>query len=350
MGLTQIMAEELPSLTMDEIQNMAVLMRKSSANLFRLLSNLLEWSSMQRGLTVFKPSAFQLEQKISESLAVVLEVAKRKYITLKYDITPGLMVFGDGNMIEGILRNLVTNATKFTPAGGDVLVSARLNPENLIEISIKDSGIGMNQHMMDHLFNIDENTSREGTEGEPSTGLGLIICKDFVEKHGGRLWVESQVGKGSTFHFTISQSNSPDDVRMKNESATGVKTTGHGGKLKILIAEDDESSEMLIRMILKAFSNDIICVRTGLDAVDACRTIHDIDLVMMDIKMPVMDGFEATRQIRKFNNDVVIIVQTAFESADTKERAFEVGCNDFIPKPLDAALLKSVIQRHFNLK
>ncbi len=350
MGLTQIMAEELPSLTMDEIQNMAVLMRKSSANLFRLLSNLLEWSSMQRGLTVFKPSAFQLEQKISESLAVVLEVANRKNITLKYDIAPGLMVFGDGNMIEGILRNLVTNATKFTPAGGDVLVSARLNPENLIEIAIKDSGIGMNQHMIDHLFNIDENTSREGTEGEPSTGLGLIICKDFVEKHGGRLWVESQVGKGSTFHFTISQSNSPVDVRMKNESATGVKTTGHGGKLKILIAEDDESSEMLIRMTLKVFSNDIICVRNGLDAVDTCRIIHDVDLVMMDIKMPVMDGFEATRQIRKFNNDVVIIVQTAFESADAKERAFEAGCNDFIPKPLDAALLKSVIQRHFNLK
>ena len=231
-----------------------------------------------------------------------------------------------------------------------MLVTARLNSENLIEIAVKDSGIGMNQHMIDRLFILDENTSREGTEGEPSTGHGLIICKDFIEKHGGRLWVESQVDKGSTFHFTISQSNSPGDMKGITERTKVGKITSHGGKLKILIAEDDESSEMLIRMTLKAFSNDIICVRTGLDAVDACRTIHDIDLVMMDIKMPVMDGFEATRQIRKFNTEVVIIVQTAFESADAKERAFEAGCNDFIPKPLDAALLKSVIQRHFNLK
>jgi signal transduction histidine kinase len=111
-------------------------------------------------------------------------------------------------MLQAIIRNLVSNATKFTPKGGQITISARSDLYHLVEISINDNGIGMSSSIVDGLFRLDVNTSRKGTEGEASTGLGLIICKEFVEKNGGNLWVESQMGKGSTFYFTIRGNNS----------------------------------------------------------------------------------------------------------------------------------------------
>jgi signal transduction histidine kinase len=114
-----------------------------------------------------------------------------------------LMVFADYNMIESVISNLTSNAVKFTNRGGRVLISAAKTPDRVVEITIKDTGIGLNRTMLEKLFRIDEFTSRPGTEGEPSTGLGLILCKDFVDRHEGRIWAESVEGMGSTFHFTL---------------------------------------------------------------------------------------------------------------------------------------------------
>jgi len=203
LGLTEIMAEEISTMTMEDIQKFAVIMRTSATNLYSLLGNLLEWSRMQRGLTTFVPSSFQLMQRISESMVYVLEGAVKKEISISYDISENLKVYADKDMVGGIIRNLVSNAVKFTPKGGSIIISVKTVARNFIEISIKDNGIGMNNNMIDHLFCLDVNTSRTGTEGEYSTGLGLILCKDFIEKHGGKLWVESEVGRGSTFRFTL---------------------------------------------------------------------------------------------------------------------------------------------------
>jgi signal transduction histidine kinase len=197
------MAEGLQNLTQNEIQEIAVMMKKSALNLYSLLGNLLEWSRMQRGLIPFEPQLFLLLQKITECMALVMEAADKKEIAVSYDIPEDLTVFADGNMLEGIIRNLSSNAVKFTRKGGDVIVSGKSMPDNMVEISIKDTGIGMNKEMTDNLFRLDIDTSRKGTEGESSTGLGLIICKDFIEKHGGKLRAESREGKGSTFYFTI---------------------------------------------------------------------------------------------------------------------------------------------------
>ena len=119
-------------------------------------------------------------------------------------------------------------------------------------------------------------------------------------------------------------------------------------KLKILIVEDDETSEMLISIAVRNLSKEMMKVRTGIAAIEACHANPDIDLILMDIKMPEMDGYEATRQIRKFNNEVFIIAQTAFGLVDEKEKAIASGCNDYISKPLDIALLKEKIQKYFN--
>jgi PAS domain S-box-containing protein len=203
LGLTQIMAEELPILSMDEIRKISISMRDSATNLFSLLGNLLEWSIMERGLTIFAPESFLLKPKIFESMTQVQDTARSKKITISYEIPADLLIFADAKMITSIVRNLATNAVKFTPKGGSVALSATNRDGTQIIISIHDTGIGMRKDLIDNLFRLDVNTSRHGTNGEPSSGLGLIICKDFVEKHGGTIWAESEEGKGSKFTFTI---------------------------------------------------------------------------------------------------------------------------------------------------
>jgi PAS domain S-box-containing protein len=203
LGLTELMADGLPGLSPDEIQQMAFLMRKSAANIFQLLGNLLEWSRMQRGLIVFIPKFHFLRQKVAESMDLVIDAASKKRIAVNYEIDEYLMVFADENMLESIIRNLAMNAVKFTPAGGNITISAKTNPDNSVEVAVKDTGIGINEVMLGNLFRLDVNTNRQGTEGESSTGMGLFLCNDFIKKHNGKLWVESQEGKGSTFRFSF---------------------------------------------------------------------------------------------------------------------------------------------------
>ena len=136
-------------------------------------------------------------------MSLVEESATKKEIGIRYNVPEDLIVFADENMFGSILRNLSSNAVKFTPKGGNVIINAKPIPNDLVEISIKDTGIGMNKEMVENLFKLDIDTNRTGTDKEPSTGLGLIICKEFVEKHGGKLWVESEEGKGSTFFLTL---------------------------------------------------------------------------------------------------------------------------------------------------
>ena len=203
LGLTQIMAEELHSLTIDQIQVFSVEMKNSASNLYLLLENLLHWARMQQGLVPFEPKEIELSPIINVSIDIVLESAKNKGIEITSNIPNKTEVFADENMLQTIIRNLISNAVKFTPKGGFIRVSAKATKDKNIEISINDTGIGMNQAMVDNLFCIDVQTSRKGTEDEPSTGLGLLLCLEFIEKHGGKIWVESTEGVGSTFYFTI---------------------------------------------------------------------------------------------------------------------------------------------------
>ena len=178
-------------------------MKKSATNLFSLLGNLLDWSRMQRGLTVFVPTSILLKLKIMECLVLTQDAAFKKEIAISFEIPENLSVFADENMFESIMRNLVSNAVKFTPKGGCITVSAKLVTGNFVEISVRDTGIGMSKEMIGNLCRLDINTKRKGTEGEYSTGLGLIICRDLIEKHGGKMWIESEEGKGSTFLFLL---------------------------------------------------------------------------------------------------------------------------------------------------
>lgn len=203
LGLTQLMAEELPRLKMFEIQRFAMSLSRSATNLYGLLENLLEWSSLQRGIIGFAPVSFCLKPKISEILQLVIESAYNKGIDVEIIVPDELMVFADVKMFESTIRNLVSNAVKFSSKGGKVTIRAKSFADGSVEISVQDTGIGMNKGLLEKLFRIHQQASRMGTEGEPSTGLGLILCKDFIEKHGGKIWAESEEGKGSKFCFTL---------------------------------------------------------------------------------------------------------------------------------------------------
>ena len=203
LGMTQIMAEDLPSLTLDQIQEFSVSIRNSATNLYRLLGNLLQWSRMQQGSIPFNPEVIQLLPLAEDCIDMAMQSAKNKGIEITYDIPDNLKVFADNNMLLTVIRNLISNAVKFTHKGGLVNISAKITKDKNVEISVSDTGIGMTTEILGNLFRLDVKANREGTEGEPSSGIGLLLCKEFVEKHGGKIWVESQEGKGATFYFTV---------------------------------------------------------------------------------------------------------------------------------------------------
>jgi PAS domain S-box-containing protein len=199
---TQILAEETQSMNFEEIQEISVSMKESATNIYSLLENLLEWSRLQRGIMEFIPEKFNLKKEIQECTQVLNESARKKEIEIEYSVPEDIELVADRHMFDTVTRNLVSNAIKFTPTGGKIQVGA-LNTNNEIEIHITDSGIGMPAELKNKLFHINEKTSRKGTEGEPSTGLGLLLCKEFIEKHNGEIWAESEAGHGSTFYFTV---------------------------------------------------------------------------------------------------------------------------------------------------
>jgi len=203
LGLTQMMEEELHELSTSELKSITSLLKSSATNLFSLLDNLLNWSKVRQGLIQFIPEHIKLIKLVNESLTTVMESAKMKQITIDIDIPEKTLVYADTYMLQTVIRNLVSNAVKFTPKNGHIQITVDENNDFCNEIRIKDSGIGMTPEMANTLFNPGIQSNRKGTEGEYSSGLGLILCKEFIEKHNGKIGFESEEGKGSTFYFTI---------------------------------------------------------------------------------------------------------------------------------------------------
>jgi signal transduction histidine kinase len=207
LGLTQIMAEEFQNLTMAEALEITRDLQGSAKNLYKLLENLLDWTRMQRGSIKFNPELCNLLLLAKQNIEIQTELAKQKDITLINNLTTDFNVIADVSMINTVIRNLISNAIKFTPRGGrvEIGITKSLGLFNFDEncLFVKDNGIGMSQDTLYKLFRIDTKISRPGTENEPSTGLGLILCKEFIDTHSGKIWAESIENVGTTFFIKV---------------------------------------------------------------------------------------------------------------------------------------------------
>lgn len=202
LGITDLLVNEMNSFTEKELKETALTLNKSANNLYRLLNNLLEWSKVQREITEFNPVQININELITETVNLFGEMATQKGITIETDLGKEAETRADKFMIDTIVRNLVSNAVKFTNRGGRITIKTRKEVDK-VKICVKDTGIGMPEEIINNMFKIDKNISRHGTNEEAGTGLGLLLCKEFVEKHGGKLTVTSEEGKGSEFCFEI---------------------------------------------------------------------------------------------------------------------------------------------------
>jgi signal transduction histidine kinase len=207
LGITQTLAEDADSYSRKDLSNLFIKMHNTADNLFSLLKNLLEWTQMQKGTMNFEPKEFSLTKLIADNVHTLENRSEQKGIKLVNTVTDNVITYGDEQMINSVLLNLISNAIKFTKRNGSVTISANNKEDKKIEISVSDTGIGMPESIVNNLFKVGEKIRSEGTDGELSTGLGLLLCKEFVEKHGGKIWATSQQEAGSTFYFTIPSAN-----------------------------------------------------------------------------------------------------------------------------------------------
>jgi hypothetical protein len=227
------------------------------------------------------------------------------------------------------------------------LNETNLSNQSFLQFFVKDTGIGIPIHRQEAIFERFIQADILDIHARQGAGLGLAISKAYIEMLGGKIWVESEEGKGSTFYFTLpthSMQNGNEDHKINVFSQVRKNQINN---LKILIVEDDEPSSNLISIIIRKMAKEIIYAQSGTEAVEVCKNNPDIDLVLMDIQLPEMDGYEATRQIRKFNSRVFIFAQTAFAQNGDEEKAIEAGCNDYISKPIQRDILIEKIQTHF---
>lgn len=343
-GFSELLVEKIRIMDYEQIEKYANIILQSSDKAINLLMNLMEWAQSQTGRMKCNPEYFEIVAFINEIVPLYDDIVNQKSITIKKKLPHNATIFADKQMISTVFRNLIYNAIKFTH-NGEITISA-VEKQNEIIFSISDTGVGIPKNSIEKLFRLDQNYSTPGTNMETGTGMGLILCKEFIEKQRGKIWVESEEGKGSTFYFTIPYnveletdtkindiiSPEPKDVRIKN--------------LKILIVEDDEISHSLLSMNIDKISSEVLHAISGVEAVEICRNNPDLDLVLMDMRIPEMNGLEATHQIRMFNKDVIIIAQTAYGHTGDREKALEAGCNEYISKPINMTLLMELIKKY----
>ena len=250
----------------------------------------------------------------------------------------------DPSKLQQIITNLLNNAFKFTEKG---YVKFGCTVENdFIKFFVEDTGMGIAQNQLQFVFNRFAQTKRGASPILGGTGLGLSICKGHVELLGGSIWVESKIYKGSIFYFTVPLNTSKKERKI-SESKKSIKPIELLSG-SILVAEDVRVNYLLIEAILQRTNCKLIYVENGLQAVEKCN--GDIDLVLMDIKMPVMDGLEAAKNIRKKYPNLPIIAQTSYALEEDKHKFLEVGFDNYISKPIDEKSLLSIVSRYLQAK
>lgn len=348
---------KMPGITGEQQHEYISIIKKSSDRMLNIINDIVDISKIESGQVKIALCETNLNEQIDFIYNRSDEACKNKGLELvckKALLLKDAVIKTDQEKIKVILSNLIKNAIKYTDRGtiefGYTIATAEtLHATSLLTVQfyVKDTGIGIPKDRQQAIFERFVQADIADTRAFQGAGLGLSISKAYVEMLGGKIWVESEEGKGAAFYFTIPVHTLSLTKIELGAAAMPPEQLSRAGNLKILIAEDDEASEILLAILVKKYGREILKSHTGPETIRICRLNPDIDLVLMDIQMPELNGYEVTRQIRQFNRDVVIIAQTAFGLSGDREKAIEAGCNDYISKPLSEALLNELIQKHF---
>jgi PAS domain S-box-containing protein len=331
-----------PELSGDKQKSFIELIEKSGNRLLGIINDLVDISKIESGQMEVKLSPIDIADLIRNLVHFFSPEASRKGLEISWK--SGLteqesLISTDQEKIYAILTNLIKNAIKFTDSGY-IRINCEKEGEELL-LQVEDSGIGISSENQDVIFERFSQAEVTSTRKYEGAGLGLAISKAYIEMLGGQINIKSEPGVGTFFYFKIPYIAQPlSTINSKSvETSDSVLLNG----LKILIAEDEEIIDTYITMVISKYCTEILHAQTGVEAVDLCKAHPDLDFILMDMRMPHLDGYGATRAIREFNTDVVIIAQTAFAMTGDKEKAMEAGCNDYITKPINGNRLLELL-------
>ncbi len=327
-------------------QNYTNIIISSCKQLKRIIDDILEISELETRQVKVINSKICINHLLVELLSLFNNFAKENKVPLfikKQLSDRNSTVYTDEIKLRKILNNLIENAFHYTTEGF-VEVGYTLEENSTLKFYVTDTGIGIKPEMKQLIFERFTREDKQLSRRYGGLGLGLAIAKENSELLGGKIGVESEKDKGSTFYFTIPYKPvfEPQPEPLEIEAEEGEK------KLTVLIVEDEEINYLYLETIIKRFNNDIelIHAKNGLEAVNECKKNKLIDLILMDIKMPVMGGLEATRQIREFNREIPIVAQTAYSRLEDQRKAENAGCNEFLSKPIDKDLILKTIRKY----
>jgi PAS domain S-box-containing protein len=341
-----------PNLTGEDQKNYITIIEKSGERMLSIINDIIDISKIEAGLM----KADIMESNINEQTEYIYNFFKPEVEAKGMQLFISNMLPSSDSYIKtdpekliAILANLVKNAIKYTPRGRIEFGYEVIGEEQalMLRFFVKDTGIGIPKDRQEAVFKRFIQVDTSGKIAYQGAGLGLAISRAYVEMMGGHIWVESEAGIGSTFYFTLPYNEVKEINSFDHKVVVADKALTKIEKLKILIAEDDEISQKLASTFVKEFSKGILVAKTGTEAVKLFHDHPDIDLILMDIRMPEMNGYEATRKIRQMNPNVVIIAQTAFAQAGDREKSIEAGCDDYIPKPISRDKLTSLVHKYF---
>lgn len=348
LGFAQLLKE--PKLTGEEQQSYISIIEKSGARMLNIINDIVDISKIESGQAIVNLSESNINHQIEYIYTFFKPEAESKNLKLSYyNSFPNkdAEIITDKEKLYAILTNLVKNAIKFSDKG---MISFGYKKEkDYLKFYVRDEGIGIPRHRQDEIFKSFVQADISDKMAFQGAGLGLAITKAYVEMLGGEIRVESDEGKGSTFYFTI-----PFNIRSKSKNKSISRKSGKKDeelkKLKILIAEDDEECSKLLEFMVKKYSKSTLTSSTGKETLELYRNNPDIDLILMDLKMPNMNGYETTREIRKLNNDVIILAQTAYALAGDEEKAITAGCNGYLSKPIKQEVIDDLLIKYFKNK
>lgn len=347
LGFTELLEDE--TITADERRQFRAIVKRSGGQLLNIINDILDLSRIESNQVEIQLRKFNLNQFLDEILTAFeneqskLEKSEILLQLVKPVTDTDAMILSDDFRLRQILNNLIGNALKFT-SRGYIRFGYKVNGEELV-CFVEDTGKGISGDKHELIFDRFRQEEESYTRHFGGTGLGLSICKGLVELLGGRIWVKSEEGQGSTFFFTLDAKLFRAESIPSFEQSPVTKNYHFKGKT-ILVAEDVDENIELIQRMLKKTEVTIIPAEDGSRAVEICQSHNTIDIVLMDIQMPVINGYEATKKIRIFRPDLTIIAMTAYANTEDKLLCLNAGCTDFISKPVSKQNLLKILGKY----